>query len=205
MTHDRRASPAVSVRFRVRTILLTVAVAAGVLAVPSCLTTAWRTLQDTTHYAPGYSEWKFRSIRPGMHESEVIRLLGQPLRIHAAEPRITWYYGPPTLRVSGDGGLWDTRGNFDTGRGYTAITADQGGRVVHATGGFLRIDPDGLVGEGLSDVRRRFGQPRAVREQPSCAYLGYSGTKVSGSYYTRGIGLDASGRVNSIVAGWYQD
>jgi hypothetical protein len=34
MTHDRRASP-VAVRFRVRTILLAVAVAAGVLAVPS--------------------------------------------------------------------------------------------------------------------------------------------------------------------------
>jgi hypothetical protein len=61
------------------------------------------------------------------------------------------------------------------------------------------------VGEGLSDVRRRFGEPRAIREQPSCKDLVYSGTKVSGSYYTRGIGLDASGQVNSIVAGWYQD
>jgi hypothetical protein len=68
-----------------------------------------------------------------------------------------------------------------------------------------RIDPNDLVGEGLSDVRRRFGEPRAVREQLSCKDLVYSGTKVSGNYYSRGIGLGTSGRVNSIVAGWYQD
>jgi hypothetical protein len=194
-----------SVRFRVRTLLLVVVLAAGMLAVPSCLVAAWQTLQDTTYYAPGYSEWNFRSIRPGMPESEVIRLLGQPLQAHGVEPRITWYYGPPTLRVSDDGGLWDASGTFDTGRGYTVITADQGRRVVQASGGFLRINPDDLVGQTLSDVRKRYDEPRAVREQPSSKYLVYSGTKVSGSYYTRGIGQDASGRVNSIIAGWSQD
>lgn len=44
-------------------------------------------------------------------------LLGQPLRTHAAGPRITWYYGPPTLRVSDDGGPWDASKTFDTDRG----------------------------------------------------------------------------------------
>lgn len=205
MSREVSASPPVSIRVRLRTLLLVVAGAAGMLAMPSCLATAWQTLQDTTYYSPGYSEWNFGTIRPGMPESEVIRLLGQPLQAHGIEPRITWYYGPPTLRVSDDGGLWDTSGTFDTGRGYTVVTADQGSRVVHATGGYLRINPDDLVGQTLSDVRKRFGEPHAVRDQPSSRYLIYSGTKVSGSYYTRGIDLDADGRVNRIVAGWYQD
>jgi hypothetical protein len=140
-----------------------------------------------------------------MYESEVIRLLGQPLQAQPADPRITWYYGPSTRRVSDDGGLWDASGTFDTGRGYTVITAEQDGRLFQASGGFLRINPNDLLGQDLLDVRKRFGEPRAVREQPSSKYLVYSGTKVSGSYYTRGIGLDAEGRVNSIIAGWYQD
>jgi hypothetical protein len=97
--------------------------------------------------------------------------------------------------------MWDASGTFDTGRGYTVIAADKGGRVVQASGGFLGINPNHLVGEDLSDVRKRFGEPRAVRDQPSSKYLVFSGTKVSGSYYTRGIGLDREGRVNSIIAG----
>jgi hypothetical protein len=44
------------------------------------------------------------------------------------ELRISWYPGPSTLRVSDDGGLRDTNGTFDTGRGDTVITADQSGR-----------------------------------------------------------------------------
>jgi hypothetical protein len=80
-----------------------------------------------------------------------------------------------------------------------------GSSSVHATGGFLPIDPNDLVGEDLSDVRRRFGDPRAFRDQPSSKYLVYSGTKVSGSYCTRGVGLDAERRVNRIIAGWYHD
>ena len=37
------------------------------------------------------------------------------------------------------------------------------------------------------------------------AHVFYSGTKFSGGSYTRGIGLDAKGHVNRIVAGWYPD
>ena len=191
-------------RFRVRTRLLVIAAIAVLLSVPSCFVAVWQTLQDTTYYAAGYSERNFRSIRRGMHESEVIRLLGQPLRANSAVPQTSWYYGPSTLRVSDDGGMWDTTGTFDAGRSYTGITADGAGRVVHVSGGFLAVKPADLVGQTLGDVRKRFGKPHSVRVQRSSKYLTYSGTKVSGSY-NWGIGLDADGRVNRIVAGWYQD
>jgi hypothetical protein len=101
------------------------------------------------------SERNFRSIRLGMHESQVIRLLDQPVQTHSAVPQLSWYYRPSTLRVAHDGGLWDTRGTFDSGLGYTAVTADQAGRVVNASGGFLGIKPNDLVGQRLIDVSKR--------------------------------------------------
>jgi len=203
MTHKQPAPT--KFHFRVRTLLLAVALIAVLFSVPSVLTMVWQTLQDTTYYSPGYSEWNFRSIRLGMQESEVIRLLGQPLQADSDGPRITWYYGPSTLRVSDDGGMWDTSGTFDNGRDYTVVSADEAGRVVNSSGSFLAVSPGDLVGQLLPDVRKRFGDPRSVRDQPSSKYLVYSGTKVSGSYYTRRIGFDAKGRVNNLVAGWYQD
>jgi hypothetical protein len=62
------------VRFTLRRLMAAVAVAGLV---------SWITLGDpfrTTVYAPGYSEDKFQSIRSGMSDSEVIRILGEPLK-----------------------------------------------------------------------------------------------------------------------------
>ncbi|MCP3139980.1 hypothetical protein [Pyxidicoccus xibeiensis] len=41
--------------------------------------------EDTTEYAAGYSDWRFRLVTPGMPDSWVRTLLGPPLEEHALE------------------------------------------------------------------------------------------------------------------------
>jgi hypothetical protein len=64
-------------RFTVRGMMISVAVVGSLLSVPSCLV-RWT---DTTYYAKGYSDQKFLSIPHGMQESDVIRILGEPLKV----------------------------------------------------------------------------------------------------------------------------
>ena len=199
---------------RIRTYHLMIAVAATalatalVMAVPTLLRLAFEAIQDTTRYAPGYTEAGFQSIRPGMPESEVRRLLGEPLSIRAAREYIEWVYGPSNLEVAEDGGLsWDVPSGtpVNTGTGYTAVMADRNGVINSTSGGFLTSFGDPSACKTLGEIEARFGKPKKEIVQPSSRFLIYSGTEVSGSYYIRSVGLDASGRVNKVVAGFYQD
>jgi len=61
--------------------MVTVAIAAMVFSIPSVLTNLWEAVQDTSRYAPGFSERRFQSIKIGMLEDEVIRRLGKPLAV----------------------------------------------------------------------------------------------------------------------------
>ncbi len=45
----------------------------------------------STTYVPGYREYKFRSIRKGMSEAEVIKILGEPLGKNSNYPNV-WFY-----------------------------------------------------------------------------------------------------------------
>jgi len=44
-----------------------------------------------TVYSPGYREYKFKRIRNGMSEKDVVNILGQPLRKNPFYPNV-WFY-----------------------------------------------------------------------------------------------------------------
>lgn len=74
-----------------------------------------------------------------------------------------------------------------------------------ASGDFLKSSGDPSASKSLGEIEARLGRPKKAIVQPSSRFLSYSGTDVSGSYYIRNVGLDASGRVNKVVAGFHQD
>jgi len=158
--------------------------------------------EDTTAYAPQYDEGKFRSIRPGMAEAAVVRLVGKPLREGRSRPQVEWYYGPPTLRVADDGGLYATSGDFDPVWGFTVARARPDGKVFEVLGGYFDDVPKELIGADLAEFRRRFGEPVAVHTNRASRHLLYSATKSSGSYRTRVVGLDPGGKVVEVIAGY---
>ncbi len=49
-------------------------------------------LEDTTYYAPGYSDRAFLKVKPGMSCGEVEALLGRPLKVHESEGEQAWLY-----------------------------------------------------------------------------------------------------------------
>ena len=160
---------------------------------------------DTTVFAPGYDEKAFRSIEPGMAEAQVHKLIGKPLRETKSWPQVDWYYGPPTLRVTDDGGMFDTSGFFGTAWGYTVARATPDGKIIEVLGGYFPDVPKELVGADLSEMKKRYGEPIAVRTVRATRYLVYSGSKSSGNFRTRALGVDADGKVAEIIAGYYFD
>lgn len=62
-----------------RRLSISVAFVAVILAIPGYLERLWRVLDDTTVYAPGFSESQFQSLRPGLSRDAVIRIMGRPL------------------------------------------------------------------------------------------------------------------------------
>lgn len=191
-----------AMRFRTRSLLIAIAGIAILLSVPSCFQAAWEWLEDSTDYAPGYTEARFKSIRDGMLEAEVRRVLGAPLRVVKATEYTEWIYGPSNLGVSEDGGLYVSSSNPAN---YTIVMADGTGTITSITGSYLQYHGQALVGRPLAEMEARFGKPLRVIRQPAQKILVYSGSKVDGSYYIRNVGFDATGRVNSIVARFYQD
>jgi SmpA / OmlA family len=160
---------------------------------------------DTTVFAPGYDEAKFRSIEPGMTEAQVHKLIGKPLRETRSKPQVDWYYGPPTLRVTDDGGMFDTSGFFNAAWGYTIARADPEGKILEILGGYFPDVPKELVGQDLETMKKRFGEPIAIRTIKATRYLVYSGSKASGSFRTRALGIDKDGKVADVIAGYYFD
>jgi hypothetical protein len=160
---------------------------------------------DTTSYAPGYDEAKFRSIEVGMSEVEVHKRIGKPLRETKARPQVDWYYGPPTLRITVDGGMFDTSGFFSTAWGYTIARASPDGKITEILGGYFPDIPDEMVGKDITEMKKKFGEPNAVRTLQATRYLVYSGSKTSGSFRTRALGMDKDGKVVEIIAGYYFD
>jgi hypothetical protein len=160
---------------------------------------------DTTVYATGYDEGRFRSIEIGMTEAQVHKLVGKPLRETKAKPQIDLYYGPPTLRVTSDGGMFDTSGFFNSAWGYTIARANPDGKIIEILGGYFPEAPNNLVGLDLAEMKKRFGEPNTIRTIKATHYLVYSGSKNSGSFRTRALGIDKDGKVTEIIAGYYFD
>ncbi len=168
------------------------------LLLPPSLGFVWMALSDTTVYAPGYSEQVFWTLRPGMSEGDVIRLMGKPLDDGSNEGYVNWYYGPPTLTVGADGAV-------SASGGWTYVRADGTGKIDGAAGNYLKDPWEELIGLNLAEMRKRYGDPVAIYRHPTWRYLAYTATRVSGSYFIRRVFLDATGHVIQIEGSWYQD
>ena len=92
--------PVPHLQFTVRGMLISVAVVGSLLSVARCLLC----LEDSTYNAEGYSEDKFMSIRHGMQESDVVRILGAPLKVDEATE-----YVEVDLRTESPSGLGPCR------------------------------------------------------------------------------------------------
>jgi outer membrane protein assembly factor BamE (lipoprotein component of BamABCDE complex) len=182
--------------------MLVLALFALVFSLPSYLGMIWRFIEDTTHYAKGYSESKFQSIVPGMPEEEVIELVGRPLKVDVVRGSTTWDYGPKSLRVAEDGGLYV---DSDDPAQFTIVTADDSGTVISTDGSYLKLDGRTFDGKRLVDVKEQLGEPLTVRSRVTGRYLSYAETRVSGSYYIRDVVIDSNGHVSRTTARWYQD
>ncbi len=106
---------------------------------------------DTTVFSSGYSERIFLQIRPGMHKSDVLNLLGLPLAVSTkARDRTCW-------NLSFGGKAWIPRDQFDSSAHKIDSDCSEAGdsdqqftRVLHYT--MSLTDKDYLVRTvGLSD------------------------------------------------------
>ena len=129
-------------RMTIRKSMLVVALVAVLFSIPSCAESVLQTLRDTTVYAPGYSEKRFRSIRLGMTDADLIQIMGQPFEDKSSGGYVNWYYGPPTLKVAENGSV--------SGPDYTYVRADGRGTIDAAAGSYLNADWNDLVGLDLT-------------------------------------------------------
>jgi hypothetical protein len=145
-------------------MLISVAVIGLLLAAPRFLI-LW--LMDSTYYADGYSDAKFLSIRHGMRESNVVRILGSPLKVREAEQCIEWIYGSSNLRVSDHICPYKIQEPIESEipSRYTILIADPSGQIMFASGGYLGVNAWSLVGSSLAKVESRFGKPLKVLGQ----------------------------------------
>jgi hypothetical protein len=88
---------------------------------------------------------------------------------------------------------------------YTILIAEPTGKITFASGGYLNVNEQSLVGSSLANMESRFGKPLRVIRETARRYLIYSDTTNDGSYSVRKIGIGKARQVNNIVMGWYQD
>jgi outer membrane protein assembly factor BamE (lipoprotein component of BamABCDE complex) len=68
-------------------------VIAGVVVLGLLVFAGWHLLyRDTSIYAPGFTQRAFEEVHPGMTQSEVRQLLGEPLGVKDQ----AWYYSDPS-------------------------------------------------------------------------------------------------------------
>jgi hypothetical protein len=156
-------------------------------------------MNDTSSYAPDYSESSFRLVEPGMNEARVVALLGAPIKVELNQEEWTYYYAAAGLRVHENGAVVDPR----TKR--TVIIADKNGTVIWASGNYLLVDHSALLGRKFFEVNALHGPPQVRRYQPFRRNLIYSETKSGGGYYRRIIALDEACVVRNIVAEFCPD
>jgi outer membrane protein assembly factor BamE (lipoprotein component of BamABCDE complex) len=168
-----------------------------------------------TQYAPGYSEKKFKSIKPGDTEQTVVSLLGEPFSTEDAKPYVEWIYAAE-----------DQRRFADTGEGsgtYTTIRFDSEGRVVSIGGvvqtsastfsfgdglNYLKLTGtqiDKLKGSSQNEIKKQFGPPVATYQDKTSKFLRYSKSPSSSNYHLRAIGVDENGKVVRIWREIYWD
>lgn len=176
-----------------------VALIAVLLAVPGCFLRLFQLLADTTVYAPGFRQDRFDSIRVGMDEAEVRRLLGAPLSREEDPESTIWTYAPEGYAILPSGAVNDPR------LPRTVFAANSELIINYAAGHYVDNDPRSFLGRPLSELRERFGPPRVREHRSKSTRLSYSASDSDGSYHQREIILNGQGRVESKIAAWYQD
>lgn len=168
-----------------------------------------------TQYTPGYSEKKFKSIKLGDSEQQVISALGPPFSTERAQPYVEWIYSADSQRRF-----------LRTGEGsgtYTSIRFDSNDRVV-SVNGMVQTSPgmftfgDGLnylkltkaqirqlTGSNSLEIKKQFGAPAAIYEDKTATFLRYSKSPSSANYHLRAVGVDKSGKVVKIYSKIYWD
>jgi SmpA / OmlA family len=165
------------------------------LVVASGLALKWGP-RDSTVYAPGYSEARFRSIRVGMTREEVTRVLGEPLSIDPAPGYVVWVYAPINYRNPRPPGNGPS---IPPPR--TAVQADLEGKIVSVYGVYLDVEKDEFIGHQLADVRGRFGDPLEVYSAPDRDVYWYSKLDGVKGHFVRGIQISTKGSVCEVSDG----
>lgn len=187
------------VQVRLRTLAIWIAILCVGFAIARQFPVVLQYVQDTTQYARGFSEARFRLIRAGDSESHVISLLGPPLKTMVEPEEIHWHYAPIGYLVHENGAV------SDLCLPCTIVFATSDEIVTGFSGSYFTVNPGTLVGLSLADVKKRFGSPRVQRRRPFKKELFYSESDRDGSYFRRAIYVNSTRTVTEIVADFYQD
>jgi outer membrane protein assembly factor BamE (lipoprotein component of BamABCDE complex) len=179
----------------VHTLIRGLVFAAFLLALAFCVASGWLR-RDSTVYAPGYSEAKFRSVHVGMSREAVVGLLGPPLSVDPAPGYILWMYAasdfrnprrPPNAPVSPPV--------------QTFFHADLAGKIDSVEGSYLNIKNDDFLNHHLEEVKAKFGDPFEVYAAPDRDLYWYSRMDGVKGHFVKFIDISRQGSVSDITAG----
>ena len=205
MNTSKGSSPLLTVLLWVGSIVLCILAGLGVLFF-SCF---------DTQYAPGYSEAKFKSIKPGDSEQQVISMLGQPFSTEDSKPFVEWIYSADEQRSysrTGQGSRTHTTIRFDINDCVVSVAGMVQTSANSFTFGdglnYLKLTETKikkLTGSSQDEVKRLFGPPTAIYEDKTSTFLRYSKSPSSANYHLRAIGVDKDGKVVKIWREIYWD
>lgn len=151
--------------------------------------------RDSTIYAPGYSEGKYKAVRVGMSKDAVLKVLGPPLSVDAAPGYIQWTYTD-----HGDG-IRQLPGGPAIPPALTFVQADLDGKIISINGNFLEIKNDEFVNHQLVELRAKFGPPHEIRSAPERDLYWYSKMDGVKGHFVRYIDISKEGTVTDVHDG----
>jgi outer membrane protein assembly factor BamE (lipoprotein component of BamABCDE complex) len=169
--------------------------AAFLLFLAFCVASGWFR-RDTTVYAPGYSEAKYRLVKAGMSREAVIGLLGPPLSVDSAPGYILWMYAASDFRNP----RRPANGPASP-PAQTFFHADVAGKIDSVHGSYLNIKNDGFFNHHLEEVKAKFGDPIEVYSAPDRELYWYSKMDGVKGHFVRFIEISRQGTVSDISAG----
>lgn len=149
---------------------------------------------DRTVYGPGFTRTSYEKIRIGMPRDDVIKILGQPLRVeeyHYREKVLymdetkPWRKGPVFL-------------DQDKAEWFTLFVFDKEGRLESHDGRYLDHEMP-VPGTSMKEVVARFGEPHRVtvddREGAMLVYATQDPRHRRSNYWSIVVHIGADGRV----------
>ena len=208
------------------TALVSVCLIVGPLQV---LRIVYFSISNDTEYAPGYSSKKFKQVKIGNAESDVLKLLGKPIKERSAVGYTYLLYAPRSVPE------FEQTGDFTGSVDYTMILLDLDGKLTDiygqkylgstSSGAFSNIQVTMRLGDGenylgikktdidalkaanadRAAIEAKYGKPVGEFTSEVTRWLHYSRSPSSSDYLLRRIGLDDSGKVSRILSEQYMD